>query len=76
MISAAYALEKNAVHPIAKAVIAYAMDKNISPAPLKDFKAIPGSAFKPGSSSNKKIRLHGTSGHISNLTLTSNNSCF
>lgn len=42
IISAAYALEKNAVHPIAKAVNAYAMKKNITSAPLRDFKAIPG----------------------------------
>jgi heavy metal translocating P-type ATPase len=42
IISAAYSLEKNAVHPIAKAVNAYAKEKNIPSAPLKDFKAIPG----------------------------------
>lgn len=42
ILAAAYALEKNAVHPIAKAVNAFAMEKNIISAPLKEFKAVPG----------------------------------
>lgn len=42
VLSVAYALEKNAVHPIAKAVNTYAAEKNIASAPLKDFKSIPG----------------------------------
>lgn len=42
ILAVAYALEKNAVHPIAKAVNNYAAGKNISSAPLQDFKLIPG----------------------------------
>lgn len=42
VFSIAYALEKNAVHPIAKAINTYAMEKNVSSLPLQDFKAIPG----------------------------------
>ena len=38
----AYAMEKNAVHPIAKAILAYAEDKKTAVIPIKNFKAIPG----------------------------------
>lgn len=41
-LSVAYALEKNAVHPIAKAILSYAQGKGTLPIPLKKFKAIPG----------------------------------
>lgn len=41
-IAAAYALERNANHPIAKAIIAYAEQQNIPPAILRDFRSIPG----------------------------------
>lgn len=40
--SVAYALEKNAVHPIAKAIVSYGEEQNLPVIPLKDFKAIPG----------------------------------
>ncbi len=42
ILAIAYALEKNAVHPIAKAVNSYASQKNITSADLIDFKSIPG----------------------------------
>lgn len=42
----AYALEKNAVHPIAKAILTYAQKENVLPVSLKDFKAIPGSGLE------------------------------
>lgn len=42
VLSVAYALEKNAVHPIAKAVNLLSSEKNITSAPLKDFKSVPG----------------------------------
>lgn len=45
-LSVAYALEKNAVHPIAKAILAYAEKTNTLPAHLKEFKAIPGSGLE------------------------------
>lgn len=38
----AYALEKNAVHPIAKAILTYSEERKIQGAALKNFKAIPG----------------------------------
>lgn len=42
-LAVAYAMEKNAVHPIAKAILEYASkEPNLSAIPLKDFKAIPG----------------------------------
>jgi len=41
-LSIAYALEKNAVHPIAKAILAYAQKAETIPIPLLEFKAIPG----------------------------------
>jgi len=41
-LSIAYALEKNAVHPIAKAIIAHAKIFNASSPDIKDFYEIPG----------------------------------
>lgn len=41
-ISVAYAMEKNAVHPIANAIIKLAESKKCSCATLSEFKAIPG----------------------------------
>lgn len=38
----AYALEKNAMHPIARAVVAYGNERLLPVIPLKEFKAIPG----------------------------------
>ena len=37
-----YAVERNAVHPIAKAILAYSQNNLIGVARLRDFKAIPG----------------------------------
>lgn len=42
IVAIAYGLEKNAVHPIARAVTDYAVEKGIPSAPISDFKAIPG----------------------------------
>jgi len=42
ILAIGYALEKNAVHPIAKAVNLYASKKNIVSANLTNFKSIPG----------------------------------
>ncbi|NGX41983.1 MAG: putative cadmium-transporting ATPase [Chlamydiae bacterium] len=41
-LAVAYALEKNAVHPIAKAVLAYAEANNVQAIRITNFKAIPG----------------------------------
>lgn len=41
-LSVAYAMEKNAVHPIANAIMKYAEGKNPLSISLSDFKAIPG----------------------------------
>lgn len=41
-LAVAYALEKNAVHPIAKAILKLAEEQKVISIPLKDFKAIPG----------------------------------
>lgn len=42
VLEIAYALEKNAVHPIANALVKYAQEREIFAAPLVDFKAVPG----------------------------------
>lgn len=42
IVSIAYALERNAVHPIARAICDFAKDKEIASITVKDFKAIPG----------------------------------
>lgn len=41
-ISIAFALEKNAVHPIAKAITTYGQTHTLPVIPVKDFKSIPG----------------------------------
>jgi heavy metal translocating P-type ATPase len=41
-LSVAYALEKNAIHPIAKAILSYADSKGALPIPVKKFRAVPG----------------------------------
>lgn len=41
-LSIALALERNAIHPIAKALIKYTQEAGITPYPLKDYKSIPG----------------------------------
>lgn len=38
----AFALEQNAVHPIAHAITAYAKENGVRPAPLADFRSLPG----------------------------------
>jgi Zn2+/Cd2+-exporting ATPase len=42
----AYALERNAVHPIATAITKYAESKKILPAPISQFMSIPGYGLK------------------------------
>lgn len=41
-LAIAFALEQNAIHPIAKALCAYVKEKEILPASLETFQAIPG----------------------------------
>jgi Zn2+/Cd2+-exporting ATPase len=45
-LSIAYALERNAVHPIARALTDYAAGMGINPAKLSSFKSIPGYGLK------------------------------
>lgn len=61
-LSVAYALEKNAMHPIAKAIVNYGQEKNLAVIPLKGFKAIPGyglsaTAILPGQETEAYIGL-------------------
>jgi heavy metal translocating P-type ATPase len=41
-LGVAYAMEKNAVHPIARAILNYVQSRNIPQVQIKDFKSIPG----------------------------------
>lgn len=54
----AYALERNAVHPIADALSAYCIEKNIAPRKLIDFKALHGSGLEG------KTLLHGNTSSV------------
>lgn len=45
-LSIGYALERNAVHPIAGAIIKYAEERSIAPAPLTEFTSVPGHGLK------------------------------
>lgn len=42
----AYALEQNAIHPIAKSIVQYAQEANSKPANLHNFQSIPGFGLK------------------------------
>ncbi len=41
-LAIAIALERNAVHPVAKAIVSFASAKGILPSALKDFRSVPG----------------------------------
>lgn len=41
-LAIAYALEKNAVHPIAKAIVSHAVEQNLPTVELMHFKSVPG----------------------------------
>lgn len=45
-VAVAYALERNAIHPIAKAIVAYAQKRNLTNITIEEFKAIPGHGLK------------------------------
>jgi len=45
-LSLAYAMEQNAVHPIARAIVSYAKQHNIKPQPLDSFETVPGYGLK------------------------------
>lgn len=45
-LAAAYALEKNAIHPIAKAIMSYAQKQGVKSSPLKNFRAYPGQGLE------------------------------
>lgn len=44
-LAVSYALEKNAVHPIAKAIVDYGEKNKLPPIEVKNFKSIPGSGL-------------------------------
>ncbi|MFI5333742.1 MAG: heavy metal translocating P-type ATPase [Chlamydiales bacterium] len=50
-LAIAYAMERNAVHPIAEAIVSLAKEKGVSPHPLESFKSIPGAGLEA------KVRL-------------------
>lgn len=56
VLAIAYALERNVVHPIATAICKLAQDKQIKPASIQDFRAIPGSGVQ-GTFEGKKVAL-------------------
>ena len=41
-LEVAYALEQNAIHPIARSIVIYAEEQQVKPSPLDDFQSIPG----------------------------------
>lgn len=54
-ISLAYALEKNAVHPVAKAIIQYAIEQNISSSEIQEFKQVAGFGLMAKSKKGEQI---------------------
>jgi heavy metal translocating P-type ATPase len=46
VLGVAYALEKNAIHPIAKAIMNFAQKQKIQSVPLKNFRSFPGQGLE------------------------------
>lgn len=57
-LAIAYALERNAVHPIAGAIAKYAGDRSIVPSTLNEFASVPGQGLKA------KIKRNGTTTEV------------
>jgi len=55
-IAIAHALERNAVHPIAEAINAYAQLHRIKPYPITDFKSIPGFGLQAAMEKNGTLQ--------------------
>ena len=45
LLGTAYALEQRSEHPLAKAIVAYAQEKNMRPADVEGFQALPGNGL-------------------------------
>lgn len=56
VLSIAYGLERNVVHPIATAICKLAQDKKISPAEIDQFKSTPGKGLE-GIANGKKVSI-------------------
>ena len=63
-LETAVAMERNAVHPIAQAIIAYGKKKGITPASLKKFKSLPGYGLQATVDSDDGP-IDATIGHVS-----------
>lgn len=61
-LSLAYALEMNAHHPVAEAIVRYAESNQIKPAPVRHFKTIPGYGVEGETEAGQKIYLGNTEG--------------
>ena len=55
LLKTAYSLETKSEHPLAKAIISYAADKNLSAEDAADFKALPGNGLSAVISGSKVI---------------------
>lgn len=53
-LAIAYALERNAIHPIAKAIVSFAQSHQVNAVPLEEFKAIPGEGLQGVMVQNEK----------------------
>ncbi len=69
LLHLAYSLEKNSEHPLAKAVVAYGDEKNITASAVEDFQALPGNGLT--AVVNGTELLGGSLSYISTLTDTS-----
>lgn len=70
ILSIAFGLERQVVHPIATAICALAQEKNLKPASIEDFKAIPGFGVE-GTVNGKKVSLGRPKTHEKEGVLTS-----
>lgn len=62
VIEVAYGLEKGAIHPIAKAIIAFAEERGRKPTAIESFRAIPGFGLE-GTAQGLKGKQHVYIGH-------------
>ncbi|MBA3957396.1 MAG: cation-translocating P-type ATPase [Parachlamydiaceae bacterium] len=56
-LAVAYAMERNAVHPIAKAIVSYGEEKQLPAVALKTFESIPGYGLKAVTDEDQEVYI-------------------
>lgn len=57
LLRIAYSMEINAVHPIAKSIVAYAQSRELSPVPIRQFESVPGYGLKGVAADGREVYI-------------------